>query len=297
MLAPPSVLADFYYHPDNNIDAERPIQWIQLTEIVEDLRWLKEQVEQHQTNISEAVRMLKANKTTPPPEAALPTPLTAPVPTMDEAYERIADQIYDSLYNFQGGRANGLIDSGFTMYGYDSMFYHVLVPILVRVGDAWEQGRASVAQEHFMTQLISQRFYQFFHLFPIYPHLPKVLAMCPEGEHHQVGLLLFSLFMRKMVQKCSISELIRRKRGCSPSFESRTSGWSVFRLPVLNCLSCVISFWDELRASSRICALFLGARDMSVQRMHVTRSGLCPEIQRIGNRGWNVSILQSGRLG
>ncbi|KOY14755.1 hypothetical protein AMS66_22110 [Paenibacillus xylanivorans] len=166
-------------------------------ENVADLRWLKEQVEQHQTNISEAVRMLKVNKTSPPPEAAMPTPLTAPVPTMEEAYVRIADQIYDSLYNFQGERANGLIDFGFTMYGYDSMFYHVLVPILVRVGDAWEQGRASVAQEHFMTHLISQRFYQFFHLFPIYPHLPKVLAMCPEGEHDDVDLLLFSLFMRK----------------------------------------------------------------------------------------------------
>ncbi|WP_338540863.1 MerR family transcriptional regulator [Paenibacillus tundrae] len=165
-------------------------------ENVEDLRWLKQQVEQHQTNISEAVRMLKANKAKPA-EAFIPTPSTTPVPTMEESYQRIADQIYDSLYQFQGERANGLIDFGFTMYGYDSMFYHVLVPILVRVGDAWEQGRASVAQEHFMTQLISQRFYQFFHLFPIYPHLPKVLALCPEGEHHQVGLLLFSLFMRK----------------------------------------------------------------------------------------------------
>ncbi|WP_145407170.1 MerR family transcriptional regulator [Paenibacillus xylanexedens] len=165
-------------------------------ENVEDLRWLKQQVEQHQTNISEAVRMLKANKAKPV-EPFIPTPVTTPVPTMEESYQRIADQIYDSLYQFQGERANGLIDFGFTMYGYDSMFYHVLVPILVRVGDAWEQGRASVAQEHFMTQLISQRFYQFFHLFPIYPHLPKVLALCPEGEHHQVGLLLFSLFMRK----------------------------------------------------------------------------------------------------
>ncbi|WP_426252191.1 hypothetical protein [Paenibacillus pabuli] len=37
---------------------------------------MKEQVEQHQTNISEAVRMLKVNKASPPPEAALPTPLT-----------------------------------------------------------------------------------------------------------------------------------------------------------------------------------------------------------------------------
>ena len=165
-------------------------------ENVADLRWLKEQIDQHQTNISEAVRMLKVRKANSP-EPASPGPMVPPVPVMEEAFAQMADQIYDSLYHFQGERANGLIDFGFTMYGYDSMFYHVLVPILVRVGDAWEAGRATVAQEHFMTQLISQRFYQFFHLFPIYPHLPKVLALCPEGEHHQVGLLLFSLFMRK----------------------------------------------------------------------------------------------------
>ena len=165
-------------------------------ENVADLRWLKEQIDDHQTNISEAVRMLKIRKENVP-DAASPVPAAPTGPVMEEAYTQMADQIYDSLYHFQGERANGLIDFGFTMYGYDSMFYHVLVPILVRVGDAWEEGRATVAQEHFMTQLISQRFYQFFHLFPIYPHLPKVLALCPEGEHHQVGLLLFSLFMRK----------------------------------------------------------------------------------------------------
>lgn len=30
-------------------------------------------------------------------------------------------------------------------------------------------------------RLISRRFYQFFHLFPIYPQLPKVLVLCPNG--------------------------------------------------------------------------------------------------------------------
>ncbi len=199
MLGIPTVTLRAWENRYSAVTPERTESGYRLytEENVADLRWLKEQVEQHQTNISEAVRMLKVNKTRSQEAAAVPTSFTPPVPTMEEAYVRIADQIYDSLYNFQGERANGLIDFGFTMYGYDSMFYHVLVPILVRVGDAWEQGRASVAQEHFMTQLISQRFYQFFHLFPIYPHLPKVLALCPEGEHHQVGLLLFSLFMRK----------------------------------------------------------------------------------------------------
>ncbi|MFC9711086.1 hypothetical protein ACFTRD_23315 [Paenibacillus sp. NPDC056933] len=92
-----------------------------------------------------------------------------------------------------------------------------------------------------MTQLISQRIYQFFHLFPIYPHLLKVLAMCPEGEHHQVGLLLFSLFMRK-------------------------NGAEV---------------------------LYLEAN--TPEEGYSNYSGKCPKIQRIVNRGWDVSIWQIGR--
>lgn len=163
---------------------------------VEDLRWLKEQVDSHQMSISHAVRLLHTRKEEQQKaETILSEPRSSQEP--EDAYRKMEEQIYQCLYQFQGERANALIDFGFSMYGYDAMFYRVLVPILIRVGDAWENGRASVAQEHYMTQLISQRFYQFFHLFPIYPHLPKALALCPEGEHHQVGLMLFSLFLRK----------------------------------------------------------------------------------------------------
>ncbi len=164
------------------------------SENIEDLKWLKEQVEDKHMSISQAVLLLKEYRKEKRQVHAFSEP---PVGSSKEAFSKMSDQIYRTLYQFQGERANGLIDFGFSMYGYDSMFYHVLVPVLIRVGDAWESGRATVAQEHFMTTLISQRFYQFFHLFPIYPKLPKVLSFCPEGEHHQVGLMLFSLFLRK----------------------------------------------------------------------------------------------------
>ncbi len=164
-------------------------------ENIEDLRWLKKQVEHHHMNISQAVLMLKAREKEK--QELITAPKQQAGGNIEEAFSKMTDQIYQTLYHFQGERANALIDFGFSLYGYDSMFYHVLVPVLVRVGDAWESGRATVAQEHFMTSLISQRFFQFFHLFPIFPQLPKVVAFCPEGEHHQVGLMLFSLFMRK----------------------------------------------------------------------------------------------------
>ncbi|WP_150270639.1 MerR family transcriptional regulator [Paenibacillus tepidiphilus] len=161
-------------------------------ENIDDLRWLKEQTETHNMSISQAVRMLKESR-----RKALEDRMTAASGTPGDAFDKMKEQIYSALLEFQGERANGLIDFGFSLYGYEAMFHQVLVPILIKVGDAWEEGTATVAQEHYMTHMISNRFYQFFHVFPVHAHLPKVLAFCPEGEHHQVGLLLFSLFLRK----------------------------------------------------------------------------------------------------
>ncbi|MCL6601937.1 MAG: MerR family transcriptional regulator [Paenibacillus sp.] len=159
---------------------------------IEDLRWLKNQTEQQGISISHAVRLLKARK-----EKDLKESISSISGSPQDAFEKMKNQIYSTLYEFQGERANALIDFGFSLYGYDSMFHQVLVPVLIKVGGAWEEGTATVAQEHYMTHMISNRIYQFFHVFPVYSHLPKVLAFCPAGEHHQIGLLLFSLFLRK----------------------------------------------------------------------------------------------------
>lgn len=161
-------------------------------ENVEDLRWLKEQTEKQGVSISHAVRMLKARK-----EEQLDDTVTAASGTPQDAFEKMKKQIYDALYEFQGERVNALIDFGLSLYGYEAIFHQVLVPILIQVGDAWEEGTVTVAQEHYATHMISNRFYQIFHQFPVYSHLPKALAFCPAGEHHQVGLLLFALFLRK----------------------------------------------------------------------------------------------------
>ena len=159
---------------------------------IDDLRWLKNQIEQQGISISHAVRLLKSRK-----EKELDESISSISGSPQDAFDKMKNQIYSTLYEFQGERANALIDFGFSLYGYESMFHQVLVPVLIKVGAAWEEGTATVAQEHYMTHMISNRIYQFFHVFPVYSHLPKVLAFCPAGEHHQVGLLLFSLFLRK----------------------------------------------------------------------------------------------------
>lgn len=161
-------------------------------ENIEDLRWLKEQTEKQGISISHAVRMLKMRK-----QKHLDERLNAAGGDPRDAIDKMKQQIYTALHEIQGERADALIDFGFSLYGYEAMVYQVLVPVMVKVGDAWEEGTATVAQEHYMTHMISNRLSQFFHVFPVYAHLPKVLAFCPAGEHHQIGLLLFSLFLRK----------------------------------------------------------------------------------------------------
>jgi methanogenic corrinoid protein MtbC1 len=71
------------------------------------------------------------------------------------------------------------------------------VPILKKVGEDWHRGGVLIAQEHFVSSFAKQRILEFSRLFPVNRSLPKCVAFCPPGESHQIGLLLFTLFLQK----------------------------------------------------------------------------------------------------
>lgn len=159
---------------------------------IEDLRWLKVQTEEKGINISQAVKMLdmmraKREQTVAPKVEV----------AFDKSYDGIIEQLYEALISFDAVQAQSLSALGFAMFPFEEMFHQVFVPILTRIGDEWEQGRVTVAQEHFASMFLTQRFYQFMSAFPVNPTLPKVLAFCPQQESHHIGLLLFTLFLRR----------------------------------------------------------------------------------------------------
>lgn len=163
---------------------------------MEDLRFLKNQTDEKGMTISQAVRLLKEQQYLR--EHILETKkATFTMIGIEEAHQEMVERLYDTLCNFRTEQAKSMVDLGFSMYGYDIMIYHVLFSVMIKVGTEWEEGRASVAQEHYITQFVTHRCLSFFHLFPIDHRVPRVLALCPSGEHHQAGLLLFSLFLRK----------------------------------------------------------------------------------------------------
>ncbi|WP_240417729.1 MerR family transcriptional regulator [Paenibacillus periandrae] len=162
---------------------------------INTLKWIKIQMEENKVKVSEAVWLLKQG---PIEEQSIEETIEKFAMTQfRKPYEDLMDKLYEQLVDLNTFQSHETIDLAFALYHYDEVFHHILVPVLYRMGEEWERGDITAAQEHFSTQLIMQRFTQFFRILPIYSYLPKVIALCPEGEHHHMGLMLFSLFMRK----------------------------------------------------------------------------------------------------
>ena len=158
---------------------------------LEDLKWLKIQVQENGIKISEAVKQLHAsrkkfiipNKELPQREAL--------------EYDEQIEQLFQAAAEMDTERFNYLLDLHFSLFHHQTVFFYIIAPLMVRIGEAWEDGAISVAHEHMITHIVQQRFNQFFRVFPISPNLPKVMALSPSGEQHQLGLLLFTLFLRE----------------------------------------------------------------------------------------------------
>ncbi|MCR8633684.1 MerR family transcriptional regulator [Paenibacillus radicis (ex Xue et al. 2023)] len=156
---------------------------------IDTLTWLKSQLTDHNMKIGEAVYLLKQKE--------LETPsMESQASHISKTCRDLIENLYKDLIDFNTTSSHQTIDLAFSIYHYEDVFHNIFTPVLVQLGMNWENREISTAQEHFSTQLIMQRILQFFRILPIHPQLPKAIALCPEGEHHHIGLMLFSLFLR-----------------------------------------------------------------------------------------------------
>lgn len=153
---------------------------------LEVLKWLKEQTTKNHMKIGEAVQLIN--------QSTYKSIESAPI---DKPFGDIKAALYQALIEINTQEANNIIELAFSLYEYEDVFHHILAEILYQIGDEWENGKITVAQEHYVSQFVINRFTQFLRILPVNKLLPKILAFCPEGEDHHLGLMLFSLFLRK----------------------------------------------------------------------------------------------------
>jgi DNA-binding transcriptional MerR regulator len=105
------------------------------------------------------------------------------------------DELAMALQNFDEGAAHALFDSLLARVSIDTLLRDVVVPYLHELGERWERGEASIAQEHFASTLLRGRLLGLARGWSQGIGPAAVLA-CAPGEQHDLGLLAFGIALR-----------------------------------------------------------------------------------------------------
>jgi DNA-binding transcriptional MerR regulator len=101
----------------------------------------------------------------------------------------------DALDNFDEPRAQAVIDRLLAAATVDALLTDVVLPYLHELGERWQRGEVSVAQEHFASTVLRGR------LLGLARGWgrglgPLALLACLPGERHELGLIAFGLALR-----------------------------------------------------------------------------------------------------
>jgi DNA-binding transcriptional MerR regulator/methylmalonyl-CoA mutase cobalamin-binding subunit len=100
-----------------------------------------------------------------------------------------------SLSGFDEARAHAVLDQLLSTATLDSILSDVLIPFLRELGDRWERGQITVAQEHFASSVLRGRLLGLARGWDRGIG-PRVLLSCAPGERHDLGLIVFGLALR-----------------------------------------------------------------------------------------------------
>lgn len=141
---------------------------------------------------------------------------------------------------------------------------HILLPLLVAIGDRWEQGTLEVAAEHFGSAIVRR------HLHGLLETEarrnsggPVVVCACPEGDLHEGGLLAFAI-------------------------HAATSGWAIVYLGPNTPTADIIAAADRTRATAI-------ALSVTSPRPATERKRLMDRLSAWKRKGGKRSVWLGGR--
>src|SRR5829696_2376939 len=107
-----------------------------------------------------------------------------------------AGNLTASLDRLDEQAANTALDRLLSAYTVEMVLQDVVLPYLHRLGERWEADEISVAQEHFASNLLRGRLLGLAQGWGQGQGPGAVLACLP-GEHHELGLLVFGVALRR----------------------------------------------------------------------------------------------------
>jgi DNA-binding transcriptional MerR regulator/methylmalonyl-CoA mutase cobalamin-binding subunit len=135
--------------------------------------------------ISEAITLVK--------EGGLDQPHTRETEIDVATLDHLRDEMKRALLQFDRAEALRLVSKA-PMTSYVQQLNGLYLPLLAEVGDGWERGQVSIAQEHFASAFVRERMLS---MLVTLEHGPdggrRVLCAGISGDRHEGGLLAFAI--------------------------------------------------------------------------------------------------------
>jgi len=101
-----------------------------------------------------------------------------------------------ALDAFDEPAAQAVLDRLLSDLSLTAVLRDVVLPYLTELGERWERGTASVAQEHFATNVIRGRLAGLARGWGN-GHGPRAVLACPPGELHDLALMVFGIVLHR----------------------------------------------------------------------------------------------------
>ncbi len=110
-----------------------------------------------------------------------------------DGWQRYAVRMQQALDAFDENALDAVYNDALSLYPVDLVTRRLVTPLLKRLGENWREAPAGIAREHFFTTYLRNKLGARLHHLNTRAVGARLLAACPAGEHHELGLILFAL--------------------------------------------------------------------------------------------------------
>ena len=106
-------------------------------------------------------------------------------------------QLAEALNQHDLAHADRLMSEMLTFFSPEEITLNVIGPVLAQLGDAWEQGRITVSDEHLASNYLRQRLLTWMVTGPRSRKTSPIVLACAPGEWHEGSLLMLGVLLRR----------------------------------------------------------------------------------------------------
>ena len=117
---------------------------------------------------------------------------------LDAVKERVINGLIKEMVSLNMGSFEMKLDIYIGQKGIERTVLEIVFPFLERVGVLWMTNHVNPAQEHLATNILRQKLILGIEKLPAVVNQDKnVILFMPEGEHHEIGLLLVYFLLKQ----------------------------------------------------------------------------------------------------